>query len=259
MDVRAFISSAVSQIKDAVHSKLIQFIIFVQPILYGSLMYLMFKNSGRDNFVAYVILGTGMINLWSTIVYSSAGTIDRERRIGTLEILSAMPVSFGNIIGGKVTGSVLLGLTSTFNGYIFIMIISGEKMSISHSLLFVLNLLLIILSFVAISLILAGLFALSRQVRMLTNASEYPVFILSGLIFPVENLPVFTRPLSYILSPTWGAKTLRMCVFGIEDKALFQRELLILAVITITYFVIAKIMFGLLMKKIRYEGSLGVA
>jgi ABC-2 type transport system permease protein len=259
MEIKAFFSSTIVQFKQMLHSSLVQFIIFVQPVLYGLIMYLMFKDSGNDNFVGYVILGTGMINLWSSIVYSAAGTIDSERHIGTLEILSAMPVSFRTIIGGKVTGTVLLGLASTFNGYIFIMLISGEKMTIAHPALFLLNLLIIILSYIGIAMLLAGLFALSRQVRFLTNASEFPVFILSGLIFPIEDLPIFTRPLSYILSPTWGAKTLRMCVFGINDSALYLQDFLILIIITIVYYVGSILLFKLLMKKIRYEGSLGVA
>lgn len=259
MEARAFISSGIIQIKQMLSSALIQFIIFVQPILYGTIMYFMFRNSGNENFVAYVILGTGMINLWSSIVYSSAGTIDRERHIGTLEIISAMPVDFRICISGKITGSVIIGVLSAVNGYIFIIILSGERMTIAHPILFAINILVIIISYIGISLILAVFFTLSRQARHLTNASEFPVFILSGLIFPVENLPVWTRPLSYILSPTWGVKTLRMCVFGIDNKTNYIIQFGILVVIAISYFVIAKVLFDIFTKKIRYDGTLGVA
>lgn len=259
VEIKGFISSGIIQGKQMLHSSLIQFIIFVQPIMYGTLMYLMYRNSGQSNFIEYIILGTGLVNLWSSIVYSAANTIERERHIGTLEMLSAMPTKFKTIIGGKITGTVVIGLLSSFNGYLFIILISGERMTIAHPVLFIINLLIIILSFIAISIIMAGVFTLSRQVHHLINTSEYPIFILSGLIFPIENLPRWTRPLSYILSPTWGAKTLRMTVLGIEQPLVYQQELGLLSIITIIYFTIGYFLFKLLMKKIHSDGSLGVA
>lgn len=259
LEFKAFVSSGIMQVKQQLHQAIVRFMIFIQPVLYGFIMYMMFRAGGNENFVAYVILGTGMMNLWSTIVFSSATTIDRERHIGTLEIISAAPVGFRTAILGKIVGSVVLGLISTINGYIFIIIISGEKMTIAHPVLFIFNLIIIIISYIMIALVLAALFSLSRQARQLTNASEHPIYILSGFIFPITVLPVWTRPLSYLLSPTWGVKTLRLCVMGIDDMSQYQLYMGILILITIAYYIISKILFAIILKKIRIKGTLGVA
>lgn len=256
--MRAFLASVKIQVKMMLVNNLIQFIVFIQPILYGTLMYFMFRDSGSDNFIGYIVLGTGMMNLWSTIVFSAANAIDRERSMGTLEIISAVPTSFQTIIFGKIVGSIIVGLLSSINGYIYIMLISGASFHIEHPMLFILNFIIVVISFVTISVMTAALFALSRQVRNLINVAEFPVFILSGLMFPLSVLPVWTRPFSYMLSPTWGVKVLRMCIGGITDMTEYYTSFTALLAITVLYLVISFILYKRMTQSFRRTGSLGV-
>ena len=256
--MRAFFSSLKLQIRMMFYSNIVHFIVILQPILYGTLMYLMFKNSGDENFVGYIVLGTGMMNLWSAIIFSASGQIDRERRMGTLEILNAVPTSFQTIIFGKIIGAVLVGLLSTINGYVFIILISGQHFTIENPGLFALNLGIVIVSYVAFSIILAALFALSRQVRDLTNAAEFPVFIVCGMIFPISLLPIWTRPFSYILTPTWGIKLLRMCLYGVSDQQAYNTAFYALIGLTLFYLLISVVLYKRMMVSFRKTGSLGV-
>jgi len=258
MNFRAFYSSLRLQIIMMLHSTLVHFIIFVQPILNGTLLYLMFKESQDANFVGFIILGSGMMNLWSSIIFSASNQIDRERRMGTLEILNAVPTSFQTVIFGKIVGTVLVGLVSTLNGYLFIVLISGARISIAHPGLFILNFIIVMISFIAISLMLAALFALSRQVRDITNAAEFPVYILTGMIFPISLLPLWTTPLSYVLSPTWGVKLLRMCLNGIENQADYNIAFIWLISITLIYIIGSVVLYNRMMISFRKTGSLGV-
>ena len=99
-----------------------RFVTFIQPFVIMLITYFMLAQTARDHFLAYSILGSGLAGLWSSIIYSSAGDIERERSIGTLEMLFISPTSFGMIMLGKVLGNMLLGLTSFalsfFYGYL---------------------------------------------------------------------------------------------------------------------------------------------
>lgn len=255
---RAFVTSLRLQIRMMFHSNIVLFIIFVQPILYGTLMYLMFRQSGHPNFVGFIVLGTGMMNLWSAIIFSAAGQIDRERRMGTLEILNAVPTSFQTIIFGKIIGSVLVGLLSTVIGYLFIILIAGQGFHIAHPGLFVVNLLITIISYIAIAIILAAFFALSRQARDLANAAEFPIFIISGLLFPISLLPSWSRPFSYILTPTWAVQLLRMCLDGINDWSNYRTCCFWLIGLTTFYMMSSIIIYRRMVIRLRETGSLGV-
>lgn len=256
--MKAFISSARLQIKQQLHNKLVQFITFFQPIIYGFLMYMMYMGSGKENFVGYVILGTGMMNLWSNIVYAASTTIERERQAVTLEIINAVPTDFKTIILGKIIGNIILGVLSTFIGFIFITIAFKESLYIAHPLLFTVTVLIVIISYTIIGYSMSALFAMSRQVRYLTNLIEFPIFIFSGLIFPIEILPTWTKPISYVLSPTWGIRVLRKCIFGYERQLVFIREFLVLVLITLIYYVISRLIFAIVLKRLRVDGKLGV-
>lgn len=235
-----------------------KFCVLVQPIIFAVITYMMFKNSGLENFTTYVVLGTGIMSLWSSICFSSAGDIERERYMGTLEIVTSVPVEFKIIMLGKVLGNTILGLMSMVITFVFVGVVFGEVLIIANPIVFIISLIVSLLSFMAISMLLAPSFTLSRNSRALMNCLEYPVFILCGVLFPIEVLPVWIRPLSYILSPTWAIKLLRDSSLGVQDFSGFATNLAILILITAIYSIAASKLFDRIDKETRIKATLEV-
>ncbi|NCC97839.1 MAG: ABC transporter permease, partial [Synergistales bacterium] len=52
------------------------------------------------------------------------------------------------------------------------------------------------------------------EAQTLSNFFRFPMLFLCGLFFPIEVLPVFLRPLSYLLPLTYGADLLRWILKG---------------------------------------------
>jgi ABC-2 type transport system permease protein len=50
------------------------------------------------------------------------------------------------------------------------------------------------------------------EAQTFSNFFRFPMIFLCGLFFPIERLPVFLRPLSYILPLTYGADVLQGAV-----------------------------------------------
>jgi len=256
--LRVIYSSSLLQMRQSFARATFRFVIVIQPIIFAFMTYMMYRGSGRENYLAYVVLGTGILSLWSAITFSSAGDIERERFMGTLEIITATPSNFQLIIFGKVIGNTILGLMSMVITFVFVAIAYQVQLTIEHPVIFISSLLVSLLSFMGISMLMATFFTLSRNARALMNVLEYPVFILCGVLFPIDILPLWTRPLSYILSPTWAVKILRESVLGIENTNLFMINVLILLAITGIYFIIASISFRKIDKQTRIKATLGV-
>lgn len=257
--LKAIYSSSVFQMKQSFGRPTFRFCVIMQPILYGFIMFCMFKNTDKQNFLAYAVLGTGLLNLWSTICFSSAGDIERERHMGTLELISAVPTKFEIIILGKVIGNTLWGVISMAIAFIFAVSAFELTVDIDHPLIFLGVFLLSMISFVGVAMLLSTAFTLSRKSRILMNVLEYPIFILCGILFPMEILPLWTRPLSYVLSPTWGVKLMRMSILGINNYRVFSYYTIILTAITIIYFATAFYLFSVISKKTRINATLGVS
>ncbi|QNO15870.1 ABC transporter permease [Alkalicella caledoniensis] len=250
--------SCMIQMKQSFARATFKFCVLVQPIIYAVITYMMFRNSGIENFTSYVVLGTGIMSLWSSICFSSAGDIERERYMGTLQIVTSVPVQFKIIMLGKVLGNTILGLMSMVITFVFVSVVFGEVLTIANPLVFMASLIISLFSFMAISMLLAPSFTLSRNSRALMNCLEYPIFILCGVLFPIEVLPVWIRPLSYILSPTWAIKLLRDSSLGIHDFSNFATNIAIIILITVIYSIVASKLFDRIDKETRIKATLEV-
>ncbi|MFC2137027.1 ABC transporter permease [Bacteroidota bacterium] len=147
--------------------------------------------------------GTMALILMLVSAMMTSISIAREKEFGNMEVLLVSPLKPHQIIIGKVTPYVLLSFINAISiialGYfVFDLPVLG-----SLSLLLIETLLFITL---ALSLgILISTIAKTQQVAMFISmfALLLPTMLLSGFVFPVENLPDILRWLSVIMPPRW--------------------------------------------------------
>jgi len=65
-----------------------------------------------------------------------------------------------------------------------------------------------------LGLVMGSSFVLYRNANALSNALEYPVWLICGLVVPLSLLPGWTHYLAYILAPTWGIEAMRSAALG---------------------------------------------
>lgn len=236
-----------------------RFCIIVQPLIYTFILYMMYRNSGIENYINNVILGSGLCSLWSAICFSSAGDIERERYMGTLENIFCCPSRFTTIMLGKILANTFLGLTGMLLSITFTKLFFNQSMIIINPVEFMISFILMLFSFVSVSLIICPIFTLFKNARALMNCLEYPIFIIGGFVFPVSMLPKIIKPISYIFSPMWAIEILKESSFGIINMNSFYKKVTLLIIISIVYIAISKLLFNKIDKKTRIEGTLGVS
>jgi ABC-2 type transport system permease protein len=186
----------------------------VQPMIFATVAYYMFKSGGRAGTLLYASLGAGMMGVWSTTLFGSGGMIQWQRWQGTLELGVASPPAMGLLyfpfaLANAFTGMYALAATLTWGRIVF-----GVPLHFAHPWLFLLALPATVASLGLMGLVLASTFVLYRYANALSNLLEYPVWIASGLVFSTSLLPAWTRPLSWILPPYWGILALRHAALG---------------------------------------------
>ena len=90
----------------------------------------------------------------------------------------------------------------------------GIPLHFEHPLGFAVALGATVLSLGLMGLLLASSFVLYRHANALMNLLEYPVWIATGLIFPIALLPAWAQPISWPLAPRWGIDAIRDSAFG---------------------------------------------
>ena len=255
--LRVLISSCKNQFIMSIGRATFQFCVLAQPIVFGFILGMMYMDQADEAFTAYVFIGSGIMCFWSSICFSSASDINRERFYGTLENLFVAPSGFEMIILGKIIGNTIWGMFSMCVSAGFVLLFFDKTIVVNSLPLLSLGIFMMILSFIAIAFMLAGLFTLSRSARVLMNVMEHPINILCGIVFPLEALPRVLLPLSYVLSPTWAAKVIRLSIYG-GSAAEIQSSVLGLVGITVVYIGIAISAFRQIDKKARVDATLGV-
>ncbi len=256
--LKVIFSSCLLQMKQSFSRSMFKFCILVYPVLAAITFYYIYSGNTDETMISYVFLGTAVTSMWSSISFSSAGDIDRERFMGALEVIFSAPAEFRIIMLGKVIGNTVLGIFSMLVSFLVVTLLFGTPFRVADPLLFFISMLLGILSFVFIALLLSGLLAISRNTRVLMNCIDFPVFILCGTSFPIEILPVWTRPLSYLLSPTYVLKLARMSISGVTDYGVFWSWMLGLGIITVLYFIGYLWFYRVIDVKARREATLEV-
>lgn len=256
--LRVLGSTLVLQMKQSFVRPMFRFCLLANPVLNTILVYEMFRNSGETDFAAYVILGAGLMGLWSCICFSSAGDLNRERYAGTLAQIFTAPAGFQTILWGKVLGNTLLSLGALAVSWLTAKLLYGAVFPIRQPWFLLLAFLAAVACFLSVSVLAAWLLTLSRKTTLYMNVMEIPVILLCGFVFPAELLPVWARPLSCALPPTWAVKLLRMAVAGVPDPAAFWRAFGILAALTALTLLLIRLLYGQIQKQVRIRATLEV-
>lgn len=253
------LSTMILQMKQSFVRPMFRFCLIVNPILNTILLYEMFRNTGQTNFATYVILGAGLMALWGCICFSSAGDIDRERYSGTLSLIFAAPAGFPTLVLGKILGNTLLSLGSLLISMSTAAVVYRAPISLASPGYFLVALVSVMGSFIAISMVLAYLLTLSRRTTLYMNCIEIPFILLCGLAFPVEILPAWLQPLSRCLAPTWAVELLRMSVQGVSHGGVFWRAFAVTCMLSAALALISLFLYQKMDHSVRIRASLEVS
>jgi ABC-2 type transport system permease protein len=188
----------------------------IQPIIFASLAFFMFKAGARPGSLLYVALGAGLMGIWSSVLFGSGGAIQWQRWQGTLEVAIAAPPRFVLILLPMTLSTAVIGLYSLSATLIWGKVFFGVPFELEEPLLFVLAVPATVIGLGFLGLVLASTFVLYRNATALSNLLEYPVWLSTGLLVPLSLLPEWSRPIGWVLAPTWGIRALRDAAFGGE-------------------------------------------
>ena len=174
-------------------------------------MFFIRSGSGLDNILDLLPGVMSLSILFGTTSMLSV-TITFERRSRSFERLLLAPISLETLMLSKTIGAIFFGIINAF----IPMIIAVFLADLSGILWYLLVPAIIM---VGIASTFLGLFiavSVSEvfEAQTFSNFFRFPMIFLCGLFFPIMALPVFIRPLSFILPVTYGVDILHGAVNG---------------------------------------------
>ncbi len=162
-------------------------------------------------------------------------SIAREKEMGTMEVLLVSPLRPMQIIAGKVLPYVILSFINAVTILMMSYFIFGMPVKGSLLLLLAESILFIVM---ALSLgIFISTVSNSQQMAMMLSmfALMLPTILLSGFIFPIENMPMALQILSNIMPPRWFIIIIKAIMLKGLGLQYIWKETLIIAGMTLFF------------------------
>jgi ABC-2 type transport system permease protein len=167
------------------------------------------------NYIQFLVPGIiGMTMLFTSMFAGISVLWDRE--FGFLKEIMVTPVNRVSIVLGRIAGGTTTGL---IQGTLIlgISMIMGFRISgIVSFLVSILFMFLIAITFIGLGLIFASKMKDIQGFSLIMNFVIFPLFLLSGAMYPLSNLPIAIRYLSYIDPLTFGVDGLRGVLVGVS-------------------------------------------
>jgi len=179
-------------------------------------------------YLSYVMPGVIGLTLQLLTVMLMAVSIPRERERGTLDQLMATPIRRAELILGKLLPYFGISLcnvaTILFVADRWFNIPVGGRLPLLLTLCS-----LFVLSSLATGLLISAVSRSQFQAVQIAVFYVLPVFLLSGAYAPIEAIPDYIRPISYLFPLMYFSRAVRAVTLRGADFLLIWKDLAILA------------------------------
>jgi len=197
---------------------------------------------GTPNYFEFVAPGIMSMVVMMSLMTGLPHAISYEKDMGTLDGMLVAPTSRWAIILGKVLAQSTRGMIQGFIILLMAVLLFGVVIH-GSILLVILLILLTVFSFVGLGILITSFADKEETATMVMMTLMFPMMFLSGVFFPIQQMPSFMQTLANFLPLTYAASAMRkVMVLGAGVSAITP-EVIILAVFGIVLLTVAVPMF----------------
>lgn len=164
--------------------------------------------SGNPSYFDFIAPGMMALTVMMSVMTGLPVAISQEKEIGTMDGLMVAPINRLSIILGKALGQTIRGL---LQGVIILALAVGIfGVTIHGSLLLVFGLLLLgVFAFVGLGVVITSFAKDQETASMMMMTLMFPMMFLSGVMFPISQMPWYMQDISKFLPLTYASDALR--------------------------------------------------
>jgi ABC-2 type transport system permease protein len=175
--------------------------------------------AGTSNYFDFLAPGIMAMVVMMSVMTGLPGAISQEKEIGTMDGMMVAPINRLSVILGKTLSQTVRGILQ--GAIILVLAVLLFGVTIHGSILLVFGLLLLgVFSFVGLGIVLTSFAKDQQTATMLMTTLMFPMMFLSGVFFPIQQMPWFMQDISKVLPLTYASDALRKVMVlgaGIPD------------------------------------------
>ena len=177
-----------------------------------------------------------------------ATAISREKEQGTMDGLLVAPISHQSIILGKVAAQTVRGLIQGLLILGLSMVLFGVRIYGSPFIMLIV-MVLGTASFVGVGIIMTAVAPDQETAQMMTIILQFPMMFISGILFPIDQLPGWLQYIGKSLPLYYAADALRKVIILNASLTAIMPDVLILIAYTFLTMTLAVPLFERAMRR----------
>ena len=184
---------------------------------------------GSPNYFQFVAPGIISMVVMMSLMTGLPHAISYEKDTGTLDGMLVAPTSRLSIILGKVFAQTVRGVVQATIIFVLAVVLFGVV--VYGNLLLVAGLILLsVFSFVGLGILITSFTDKEETATMVMMTLMFPMMFLSGVFFPIQQMPWFMQDIAQVLPLTYATTALRkVMVLGAGVDAVFTEIVILFA------------------------------
>ena len=182
---------------------------------------------GHFSYFDFIAPGLMAMTVMMSVMTGLPAAISQEKEVGTLDGMMVAPINRLAIIVGKTLAQTARGLLQ--GTLILTLAVALFGVTIHGNILLIFALLLLgVFSFVGIGVVLTS-FAKDQETAMMVMMTlMFPMMFLSGVFFPIQQMPWYMQSISRVFPLTYAATALRKVMVLGAGVSMITTELAVL-------------------------------
>jgi len=198
---------------------------------------------GKPNYFEFMAPGLMAMVIMMAAMIGLAGSVSRERELGTMDGILSAPISRLSIVVGKSFALGVRGLLQAALTLILAILLFGVVVHGNLGLV-ILLLILTVFSFIGIGIMISALASDQETAMTIMMTLMFPMMFLSGAFFPVQQIPTVLQWISKAMPLTYSVEALRKCIVLGTGFSGMTTEVWVMLAFGVVFLAIAIPVFG---------------
>lgn len=190
----------------------------------------------------YAVVGNAIQAMSYAAVFAIANITSQDKWQGTLPNLIVTPANRMALFIGRASFQIVMSSVITTAAFAYAYLLFGVSFAHANFISLAITIALTCTMMISFGLLISSIGLFMRTAIVVANVFLFLTMLVSGVNFPVTNLPFWLQPVSWAIPMTYGVEAAREAIAGASPLALlpiFLEELAVgLAVLFLGYFLL---------------------
>ncbi|MDG6990715.1 MAG: ABC transporter permease [Nitrososphaerota archaeon] len=162
----------------------------------------------------FIVIGNALQSMSFSAVFAVANITSQDKWQGTLPSTMVTPANRVALFVGRAWFQVLLSALIAAAGLLYAGVIFGVSFATADFAGIAVVVLLTSMAMISFGLLISSVGLYMRTALIVANIFLFVTLLLSGVNFPVTELPAWLQPVAWVIPLTYGTEAVRMAISG---------------------------------------------